>query len=292
MQNILSFRFCDTNSKTISDDIGTIFPDWGADENICVMSPHDDDAVIGAGYAMLAARQAGANVYVFIFCRGDAGYSSLEEKETIEQTRMAETLECYAHLGIPHKNILRLGFGDFSAIGRIGWTTAANAEGDMPRMLRFFRENKITRVLVPNHYREHIDHLAAHIMASYNAPQAGDPILVDYGKPHTVRSFLEYSVWADFDPEDALVNKRDTSVRANRIIIASGIAEDQIAEAIREYRSQEQIISDLIRQRSERKLKDGRGIEAYIAFDPRPKISFSPYIKFIGQIDSECHVNE
>ena len=84
----MKFTYCDTNTGAVTQDINLLFPDFGKGEVLAVMSPHDDDAIIGAGYAMLAAQQAGADVYVVIFCRGDAGYSTVEEKETIYQTTL------------------------------------------------------------------------------------------------------------------------------------------------------------------------------------------------------------
>ena len=46
-----------------------LFPDWRpGDERVCVYSPHDDDAILGAGYAMRAALDAGAEVYIVIVC--------------------------------------------------------------------------------------------------------------------------------------------------------------------------------------------------------------------------------
>ena len=83
----MKYTYYNTNTKEVNNDINTIFPDFGKNEVLAVMSPHDDDAVIGAGYAMLAAKEAGAEVYVVIFCRGDAGYSTIEEKSTIEEVR-------------------------------------------------------------------------------------------------------------------------------------------------------------------------------------------------------------
>ena len=52
----MRFTYCDTNTKTVSQDIDLLFPGFGKDEVLVVMSPHDDDAIIGAGYVMLAAR--------------------------------------------------------------------------------------------------------------------------------------------------------------------------------------------------------------------------------------------
>lgn len=277
----MDFKYCNIDTKNVSDDINTLFPDFGENEVLAVMSPHDDDAIIGAGYAMLAAQSRGAEVYVVIFCRGDAGYSTIEEKETIEKIREKETFDCYERLGIDREHILRLNFPDFSAIGNCGWEKADGKPGEMPILLRFFRDKKVTRVMIPNHYHEHIDHIAAHIMSSYDVPQAGDMALVDHGTPHKIKSTLEYSVWADLDPEDALVNSRPSNLRANRILAVDGEVERKIADAISAYVSQEEIIKGLVEARKERKTKNNRYVEVYIAMDCRPKINFAPYIEWV-----------
>ena len=280
----MDFKYYKVDERSVSFDINELFPNFSSNEVLAVMSPHDDDAIIGAGYAMLAAKESGADVYVVIFCRGDAGYSTVEEKETIEAVRERETVECYKRLGISEDHILRLNFPDFSAFCNIGWEKADGSCGDMPYILKFFRDKKVTRVMVPNHNREHIDHTAAHIMSSFDVPQAGDMALVDYGTPHAVKSVLEYSVWADLDPEDALVSGRDTALRANRIISASADVEAKIDDAICAYVSQEEIIKGLVASRSERKTEDGRFIEVYISLDCRPKINLKPYISFIENL--------
>lgn len=281
----MNFTYCNTDTKKVSVDIDLIFPGFGKDEVLAVMSPHDDDAILGAGYAMLAAQKAGAEVYVVIFCRGDAGYSTVEEKDTIEEVRCKETYDCYARLGIPADHILRMNFPDFSAIGNWGWEKADGKPGDMPRILRFLREKKVTRVMIPNHYHEHIDHVATYLMASYDVPQAGDMALVDHGTPHAVRSTLQYSVWADFDPEDALVMGRPSSLRANRILVASEEVEKKIDDAIAAYVSQDKIIENLVNSRKERLTAKGYYVEPYIAYDCRPKINMTPYIDWV---DTNC----
>ena len=283
----MKYTYYDTNTRDKSYDISTIFPDFGEKEVLAVMSPHDDDAVIGAGYAMLAAQEAGAEVYVVIFCRGDAGYSTVEEKTTIEAVRERETFDCYERLGIPRDHILRMNFPDFSAISRIGWELSTGKAGDMPVLLRFLREKKVTRVMIPNHYHEHIDHLATYLMSSFDVPQSGDAALVDYGVPHGVKSTLQYSVWADLDPEDALVNGRASDLRANRILLVDRSVEETIDRAIEAYVSQTEIIKSLVEARKERRTEDGRFIEVYISFDCRPKINFDPYLNWIANFSNK-----
>ena len=292
MENIrydsVSAQYVNIDKKEVTTDISTLFRDWKSDEKLIVMSPHDDDAIIGAGYAMLAAKKAGADVFVCIFCNGNAGYSRLEDKENIIECRRKEAYECYRRIGIAEDHIIRLEFPDFSAYGHMGWQLLDGQEGDMPRILRFLRENKITRMMVPNHYHEHIDHLAACLMSSYNAPQAGDAMRVDYGEPCQIRSVLQYSVWADLDPEDAFIHGRSSELRANRMIVVNKAAEEMIDEGIRAFGSQGLIIENLVNGRKNRVTEKGKYIEVYIDFDPRPVIDLNPYMEFMNGLDGDA----
>ena len=121
-------------------------------------------------------------------------------------------------------------------------------------------------------------------MAMYDAPQAGDAHSVDWADPYPVRSTAQYSVWAELDPEDALVAGRDTSLRADTVLIASPEVEEKVFEGLKEYVSQQAIIADLLEQRKARKLPDGRFIEVYRRFDPRPKLDFEPYKRLLGKL--------
>ena len=98
-------------------------------------------------------------------------------------------------------------------------------------------------------------------------------------------SVLEYSVWADLDPEDAILHGRNNDLRANRIITVDRSVEEKIADAIYAYVSQQKIIEGLVNARSERKTHDGRYLEVYLTLDCRPKINFAPYAEFIKEIN-------
>ena len=265
--------------------IEVLFPDWQpGDERVCVYSPHDDDAILGAGYAIRAALDAGAEVCMFIVCNGDCGYSTVEEKDTIVETRHRETVNVYRAFGIPEENIIFLNDPDFSALSYMGRKLCPTREGHFRTTITELRRRRITRILAPNHYHEHVDHIAAAMMAMYDAPQAGDAHSVDWADPYPVRSTAQYSVWAELDPEDALVAGRDTSLRADTVLIASPEVEEKVFEGLREYVSQQAIIADLLEQRKARKLPDGRFIEVYRRFDPRPKLDFEPYKRLLGKL--------
>ncbi|MFW6271328.1 MAG: PIG-L family deacetylase, partial [Bacillota bacterium] len=144
------------------------------------------------------------------------------------------------------------------------------------------RKIKATRVLIPNGYREHFDHKAVNLMGIYDVPQAGDPVAVDWGEPTAIKSVLVYSVWADFSPEDALKNNRDTKLRANCALRVDESIEKSIIEAVKEYKSQAEIIQSLVKQRKSKKIEDTY-LELYQKIDPRPELDYNPYKEYIKE---------
>ena len=281
----MKFDCLDVDKRAWSG-LETLFPGWeGAKESVCVYSPHDDDAILGAGYAMRAAVEAGARVTVIIVCDGACGYSTPEEKDGIVARRQKETLDCYRALGIKDEDVLFLGFPDFSAIQYVGRILDPNREGHFRKTITELRRRKVTRILAPNHYREHIDHLAAYLIAAFDSPQAGDAHSVDWAEPFAVRSTAQYSVWAELDPADALLKRRDDlGLRADVVLAVSPDVEDVVIDCVKRYPSQVAIIADLVDQRRARQLPDGRFIEVYRRFEPRPKLDFSPYKRLIASL--------
>lgn len=280
-------RYFNFRENTCSDSIETIFPDWApGQERVAVFGPHDDDPLIGAGYAMAAAMDAGAEVFVVIFCRGNYGYTKNEQKDTIEGIRRRETLAAYEKFGIPADHVLRFEYPDFGAANYIGYQLINGETGSLPRIIELVRAKKITRVLIPNGYREHSDHTAVFNMAANDVIQAGDPIVSDLGPAHAVKNLLQYSVWSDFSPEDMLVaGAGKQGLRANRAMVCPQSVENRVQGAILEFSSQLETIGDLLASRKARFTGDGC-IELYIAFDPRPKLDFGPYIRRINELSN------
>lgn len=282
-----SFIYYDLRRHTATRTIATLFPDWRpGDERMVIFSPHDDDAIIGTGYLILAAQASGASVSAMIFCDGRAGYSKPDQKETIVGIRRQETASAFARVGVAPEATHRLDYPDFSAWPRMGWLLPDGQLGSFATTLPLLRSIGATRVLLPNGYREHVDHEAVARIGGYDVPQVGDPILVDWGRPSTVRSLLEYAVWSDFGPEDALVAGAPLDVRANRAIAAPAEAEAIVGEALREFRSQLQIIDGLLASRAARRLANGRYLEAYRWLDPRPRLDYGAYVTAVEAIDA------
>lgn len=280
----MSYTYYDFDSKTKSGDINSIFHDWkGPDERIVIYSPHDDDGVLGPGYILTAAQENGAECFVFIFCDGSCGYSDPKQKDSIVQIRKEETLKAYEKLGIDHNHITRFEYPDFSANTRIGWKLTEEKKGSFEKAVRRLREIGVTRLLIPNEYREHLDHEAVSRMGAYHAPQAGDPIAVDWGKLTKIKTVLKYAIWSDFSPEDSLVQKRSPEIRANCGIMVEEGVEERIRKAMREFKSQAQIVDDLVKMRENRKV-DGGYIEVYSKLTLRPPLNYKPYTDVVSKL--------
>jgi hypothetical protein len=278
------FRFYDLRAGLGSRDIDIIFPGWSpGDERVLAVSPHDDDALLGAGYALVAAQENGGVAHVAICCDGSAGYSRVQDRNTIVERRRRESMAAYGAMGIPAERVHYLGFPDFSLIGHLGWKLATGHLGTLQPFITLLRRIGATRLLIPNGYREHLDHTAAYDLGRYDGPQAGDAVGADWGKPSVIRSTLQYAVWADLSPEDALVHGAPTEIRANRALVAPYALEHQIAEALAAWESQQQIIARLLEQRRERDC--GMGLmELYVVLDPRPKLDYAPYVRLLNSL--------
>lgn len=275
----------DLRERVRSHSMDVLFPEWQeGEERVMVFSPHDDDGLLGAGYVILAALVNGAEVYIGIFCDGWAGYSTAEEAATIVERRRGETLAAYGALGIPEDHIARFDYPDLSLWSWLGWHLPGGAEGTNAQVLPRMRELKPTRLLVPNGYREHVDHEAAFRVGVTDGPQVGGAILAEYGLAERIRSYLQYSVWSDFSPEDALVAGAPVGLRANRAIAARPEVEERIVQAIGRFESQSQVIARILEARRRNRVCEGQALEVYLAFDPRPPLNYAPYHHLIAQI--------
>lgn len=63
-----------------------------------ILSQHDDDALIGAGYLISACIRLNVKVTVAIFCDGSGGFSDKNLENNIISIRKSETVSAYAYL--------------------------------------------------------------------------------------------------------------------------------------------------------------------------------------------------
>ncbi len=287
-------EFYDLEGKKRSDDINLIFDDWKQhDERVVIFSPHDDDIVLGAAYASLAVLAHQGEIFVVIFNDGSAGYSKLEMKNKIVDARKKETINALNKLSIKKENVFRLNLPDFSGIHYLGWKLPWSKPEDLksqaifPNVISLLRKIKSTRLIFPNGYREHIDHTAVCMSAMFDGPQAGDTVIVDYGVPSKIKTYLQYSVWSDLTPEDSLLAKRDLKIRANKAIVVDKDSEKIVVEALKEFKSQQDIISYILDIRKGRKIDNNKFLEVYLKTDPRPQMDYDPYKRLISEINKK-----
>jgi LmbE family N-acetylglucosaminyl deacetylase len=270
-------EFVDFSRLQKSGRIDLVLPGWKKGERVAFFSPHDDDAILGAGYLILASGKSGGVPVVIVFCRGDAGYSTREEKRGIVERRKKEAVRAYGTLGVKREDIHFFNIPDFSLSAHLDrrppW-----GKGIFDRIISILREGRISRVIFSSGYLEHWDHTAVFEAGIYTASQAQDPILVDLGKPHPMTTHLAYSVWGDFEPAPA-----GQATRADLGILAPDEDERCVIRAIQEFSSQARIIKDIVAHRKERETGGGY-LELYKTLKIRRPIDYAPYAGLLRRI--------
>lgn len=268
-------EFVDFLSLKRSRNIELFFPDWKKGEKVAFLSPHDDDVILGAAYLLMATLEQGGNPLVFIFCSGDAGYSSEEDKDSIVRKRRKETQKAYGSLGIQEENIFYSDIPDFSLSLYVN-RNLPRGKGLFEEQVKHFREEQVSRVVFSSGFYEHWDHTAVYHMGIYTSPQAGDPILADLGVPYEPRSYYVYSVWGDFDP----AKSEEDAIRADKGILVDQNSENLVREAVQAFSSQKKIFKTIVDYREKRKSDSGY-LELYKTVQVRKPIDFSAYFDLL-----------
>ena len=270
-------EFVDFASLRRSKKIDLLFPEWKKGEKVAFLSPHDDDVVLGAGYLLRAVLESGGIPLVFIFCKGDAGYSSVEDKEAIVKTRKKETIKAYTMLGVQEGNLFHSDIPDFSLPPYVN-RNLPRGKGLFEEQIRLFRKEKVERVVFASGFYEHWDHTAVYQMGIYTSPQAGDPILADLGEPFAPKSYYIYSVWGDFEPDKSVPD----DIRADKGILADRELEHSLREAIQAFSSQKKIFQTIVDHREKRKSESGY-LELYKTMSVRSPIEYEAYFDLLGK---------
>lgn len=268
-------EFIDFRSLQRSGRIDLIFPGWKKGETVAFLSPHDDDVLLGAGYLLLATIENKGNPLLIIFCSGDAGYSSVKEKEGITQKRKDEAFQAYGILGLKNKNIFRFDISDYCLMPHVTRKFPAS-RGIFDEQLKLFRKEKVSRVVFSSGYFEHWDHTAVFLMGIYTSSQAGDPVLADIGSPFRAKSYYIYSVWADFEP----LQSESKKIRAEKGILVDKEVEKRIRDSIKCFSSQQKIFKSIVTHREKRRLGNFY-LELYKEAEVRAQTDFRPYFNLL-----------
>lgn len=201
-------------------------------ERITVISPHDDDGIIGVGGILCDAAKRGKAVAVVVMTNGCLGYSKPEEKHSIIATRAEETVRAYRIAGV--ENVLFFDFPDMGLWPYCCWETPDGKEGGYQKLIRHLREFKPETIFIPNREDIHPDHRAAYEICRVAIWQAQHSVAAEFGPPVAVKHVFVYQVW---QPLPAI---------SHRFALGKDkkLGEEKI-EALRAFRSQGDIIAQI-----------------------------------------------
>jgi LmbE family N-acetylglucosaminyl deacetylase len=160
---------------------------------------------------------------------GSLGYSSVEDKDTIKETRRREAENAYERIGAEP---IFLGFADMNLRPFASWETATGRDGAYKKVLRILRQSRPRSVFIPNPADWHPDHQASYDVGVSIANLAAIPAVADFGKPIDLGYIFCYKVW---DKLAKVTHTHRLSQRAQKIK----------SKAITEFRSQGDILNGL-----------------------------------------------
>ena len=210
------------------------------------VSPHDDDACIGAGLWLQAALDAGITVYLVVVTDGRMGYCQPEQKKSIIETRRVETYDSCAILGLDQQYIRYIDYPDgglFTLQGRMndrpdiedlhGYVGLQNA------MTYHLRTIKPNRVFVPTPTDLHPDHRITHSELMISLFHASGPIWPELGPPLTpIPGVYEWPVYCDFSDPPNLQVHTDQQVFDRKLdSIAAFRSQTQISQLVDNIRA-------------------------------------------------------
>ena len=231
----------DSKGRTEGARLADVFPDWNeGQECFMMLSPHDDDVVLGAGLLIELARRENVPVYIGVVTDGSMGYCSIEEKDSISQIRREETFECYQGLGVPRENVVWMSFPDCRLNNYCGRSPVAE---DLPYAIaghaglqnsftHYIRNIKPTRCILPTSTDVHPDHWIVSEEFLISLFHANGGIWPELGQAlPQIPAVYEMAVYCDFPSPPTI-----------RVAVSDEMLEKKL-NAIGAYKSQKQILS-------------------------------------------------
>ena len=249
MQEEFEFVRLVGSERRVGSYLANVSQHWqGKKERFLMISPHDDDAVLGAGLLIQLAKRENVPVFILIVTDGRMGYCNVDEKDSIAETRRNESFKCYQSLGIPKKNIIWLGFPDcrlhnYRGRGPAEGPRKAGTQPDVPPAIKGFtglqnafayhlRKIKPTQCFLPTWNDLHPDHRIIYEELLISLFHAAGNIWPEMGKPlNSVPYVHTFAVYCDFATPPTLRMRTPKSYLEKKL------------KAIAAFRSQRQISS-------------------------------------------------
>lgn len=157
-----------------------------------IVSPHDDDGIVGCGGLIHALPE---KPIVVIVTDGHLGYHRIEHKGILAQIREKEALAAYAELGVPEQNLLFFRYPDMSLRNWQSWLTVEGHEGGYQKLFKVLRKYKPQTVFLPSEQDFHPDHKVSFDLGWVASFQARDTLMPDLGTPAPIKWIYVYQVW-------------------------------------------------------------------------------------------------
>lgn len=241
MQEEFEFVRLVGDERRVGSKLADVSRHWqGKKERFLIISPHDDDTVLGMGLLIQLAKRENVPVYILIVTDGSMGYCSNDEKDNIAGIRRNESFECYQSLGVPKQNIIWLGFADCRLNDYRGRKSAEQKSpgqlcgytGLQNSFTYHLRKIKPTQCFLPTSNDLHPDHRIVYEEFLISLFHAAGNIWPELGKPlHMVPYVNTYAVYCDFNAPPTLRMRTPMSLLENKL------------RAIAAFRSQRQISS-------------------------------------------------
>jgi LmbE family N-acetylglucosaminyl deacetylase len=241
MQEEIEFVRLVGNERRVGSYLSTVSRHWqGKKERFLMVSPHDDDAVLGAGLLIQLAKRENVPVHILIVTDGRMGYCSEDEKDSIAEIRRKESYKCYQSLGVAKKNIVWLGFPDCRLNSFRGRAPAGAKEplaikgyqGLQNAFTYQLRKIRPTQCFVPTWNDLHPDHRTIYEEFLISLFHSSGNIWPEIGKPlKNVPYVHTYAVYCDFLEPPTLRMRTPRSHLEKKL------------KAISAFRSQKQISS-------------------------------------------------
>jgi LmbE family N-acetylglucosaminyl deacetylase len=159
---------------------------------VLVVSPHDDDGVVGCGGFL-------ANLpvppVVVIASDGRLGYHSIAERDGFAVRREREAVAAYGRLGVPPDRITFLRYPDMSVRNYQSWETPDGRPGAYQELFRVIRSARPSTVFLPSALDFHPDHQVIAEAGLVACVQAAETLMPEMGAPAAIRRIYAYQVW-------------------------------------------------------------------------------------------------
>ncbi|MBA3846379.1 MAG: PIG-L family deacetylase [Planctomycetes bacterium] len=201
-----------------------------------VVAPHDDDAVLGMGLAIVAATAGGVQVDVAIVSDGRMGYGTAAERDGIVARRAVETRDSLTRVGVPAERVHWLGFPDSDLPKHQG----ATADGGIARALtRVMRQVRPDAVFAPTSADLHPDHRVVASECDIAVFHAAGEIWLELGAQlERVPARWDYAVYCPFPEAPTLLARGDEVAFAAKVAaVEAYVSQRQIASLIASMRA-------------------------------------------------------